>query len=662
MEEKGVLTKKRFTKEYRIKMTKDEQIVKAKMMFLALVYFKNSGSKRRDIIEKFEKEFKRLKLEPFNGRYTGSASTDEPEITLYAKIGRELNALEFDTEIKHYRSIVLHELIHKFLTNRDEDGNVKGTGLLKVLSRDTEFAEYIKTSKVNTIFKGINHIIMPSFNNPILSNEFGRGANEGYTEWFRKNVLKNDENMTYKELSLIFDRIQQRLENKNVNAIETMKNFGNGDYEYIFNTLNMSKEVGVLFVRVLDCIYMREYEKEEIKKYMDAKKYVEQLRRAQKTGKVLEDIEKYCADFESKIRQLKKFKKCKNDADIQNKLNEYITESDGKTKQLSEVVDDIMQKANDEREETGNKIEVSQINGIQTRIMGNVSGSKPQNKLTNFLSRIKDGVQGLFKKPKQEMLYEGKDEVHEAKIERKPKIKNTPATIPQSKKVVVKQNGVKTIINNMVNTLTRELENTSEILNTKNDNKIVFSKRERQMAIASIVLLMVFSLTNEFHAKQFMKSEMPNIMKSGEILQAKSINPENEGMRKDVGEYFANGIYLLEGTDVYRTSYKKPEDNAKVKYDYQNLCCDAVRITKDDSLIKAGELSDIDKLYKIGMDNDANVMMRVGVKNEDGTITYIAWCDVEEMIANIEKDNNDNKKVNDEGKTSSEHESELEIE
>jgi len=56
---------------------------------------------------------------------------------------------------------------------------------------------------------------------------------------------------------------------------------------------------------------------------------------------------------------------------------------------------------------------------------------------------------------------------------------------------------------------------------------------------------------------------------------------------------------------------------------------------------------DIDELYKIGIENNANVMLRTGVVNEDGTITYIAWCNLNEMIEKSEiltkEQNNDDK-------------------
>lgn len=309
----------------------DVEAIKAKMIFLGLIYFQSYGGFNRDeIVKKFEREFKKLELKPFDEHTAGYAEMDEPTIALFAQLGHELDSFEFDTNIKYYRGVTLHELIHKFLTKRDEDGQVLGTGLLKMVDRYPEFYEYLRTSKVNRVMEKANGITMKLFHTGIFENEFGRGANEGYTEWFRKNILKNDENISYEKLTHIFDIIQKRLEMRDGNAIEEMKKFKDGDYDYIFNTLNMSKEVGILFTRVLDYMYVREYEKEMVKKYLEARKMQRELKRAGKNEKLLRRIEKFCTNFENKIMQLKRFKKCKSEQDFHDELNRYVIDSDEK--------------------------------------------------------------------------------------------------------------------------------------------------------------------------------------------------------------------------------------------------------------------------------------------------------------------------------------------
>lgn len=84
-------------------------------------------------------------------------------------------------------------------------------------------------------------------------------------------------------------------------------------------------------------------------------------------------------------------------------------------------------------------------------------------------------------------------------------------------------------------------------------------------------------------------------------------------------------------------------------YDYDNLYCDLVRVIKDNEVLQDGALEDIDELYKIGIENNADVMLRTGVVNEDGTITYIAWCNLNEMIEKseifTEEQSNDDKEL-----------------
>ncbi len=115
---------------------KDAEIIRAKMIFLGLVYFQSYGGFNIDeIVKKFEKEFKFLELKPLDEHIAGYAKMDNPTIALFAQLGHELNSFEFDSNIKYYRGVSLHELIHKFLIKRDENGQIIGTGLLKMVDR-----------------------------------------------------------------------------------------------------------------------------------------------------------------------------------------------------------------------------------------------------------------------------------------------------------------------------------------------------------------------------------------------------------------------------------------------------------------------------------------------------------------------------------------------
>ncbi len=116
-----------------------------------------------------------------------------------------------------------------------------------------------------------------------------------------------------------------------------------------------------------------------------------------------------------------------------------------------------------------------------------------------------------------------------------------------------------------------------------------------------------------------------------------------------IKNYFKNGISLKKGDRVYKTSYQNESDIAEMAYDYDNLYCDSVRVIKENEVLQDGELEDIDELYKIGIKNNAEVMLRAGILNEDGTITYIAWCNLKEMIEKSEivtkKQSDNNKEI-----------------
>ncbi len=419
----------------------DVEVIKAKMIFLGLVYFKSYGGFNRDeIVKKFEREFKKLELRPFDEHIAGYAKMDEPTIALFAQLGHELDSFEFDTNIKYYRGVTLHELIHKFFIRRDEEEQVVGTGLLKMIDRDPKFYEYLRTSKVNRIMKQTNGITMKLFHTGIYENEFGRGANEGYTEWFRKNILKNDENISYKKLTHIFDIIQEKLEMRNGNAIEKMKEFKDGNYDYIFNTLNMSKEVGILFTRTLDYMYVREYEKEMIKKYLEAKKLQQNLKRDEKNEELLSRIENFCTNFENKTRKLKRFKKCKSEQDFHDKLNRYVIDSDEKETVEFEAIKTILERAYSKEDR---KLDITDIKDLQKDIISSIFGNAIINGAKTFIGKISKNNKNdfqLIKMDKKMINQESEERVPiESKIKHKIKIHSLANS--EAKRFVIGKNG-----------------------------------------------------------------------------------------------------------------------------------------------------------------------------------------------------------------------------
>jgi len=676
--------------EREVIMMNDAEIIKAKIMFLGLVYFQSYGGFNRDqIVNKFKKEFKNLELKPFDGNIAGSADMDEPTIKLFAQLGRELNSFEFDTNIKYYRKVILHELIHKFLIKRDENGQVVGTGLFKMLDRDSEFSEYLRTSKVNKLMVLTNGIIMNLFHTGICEYEFGRGANEGYTEWFRKNILKNDEDISYQKLANIFDIIQKKLEKKNGNAIEKMKEFKEGDYNYIFNTLNMSKEVGILFIRTLDYMYVREYEKEMIEKYLEAKKLQKKLKRDEKKEELLNKIDDFCTEFENKVSQLKRFKKCKSEKDFYDELNKYVINSNEKEKREFETIKSILERADSNQER---KLEITDIKDLQKDITSSIFGNENINGKKQFIGRINKKIKNTFGlKTNGEVIEQQNKKIVSMGTKKKPKLKKPSLENLNEKRFTVGENGrgltelingklgdiacnMKFFVQKTFNNIKFAMEDISfEVGNVKDDIALEIQWYEKELKVIGIIAaLAALGISTGFFVKHCIDKNIQSSsaieqvinkgIKESKKLQIKeniiSEEPHQQEKADDtiqkqeesfMWKIFKNGISLKKGDRVYRTSYQTKSDIAELDYDYNNLYCDLVRVIKGNEVIRDGKLENIEELYKIGIENNADVMLRTGVLNEDGTITYIAWCNLNEIIEKLEiiteKQSNGNKVI-----------------
>lgn len=647
---------------------KDSEIIRAKMIFLGLVYFQSYGGFNIDeIVKKFEKEFKILELKPFDEYIAGYAKMNNPTIALFAQLGHELNSFEFDSNIKYYRGVSLHELIHKFLIKRDENGQIIGTGLLKIVDRSPEFNKYLRTSKINRTMELISQITMKLFHAGSYINEFGRGANEGYTEWFRKNILKNDENISYEKLTHIFDIIQKRLEIKNGNAIEIMKKFKDGDYNYIFNTLNMSKEVGILFTRMLDFMYVRENEKEMSKKYLEAKKLQEELKRDGKNEELLSTTENFCMNFENNIRKLKTFKNCKSEQDFLDELNKFVIDYDENETEQLETIKTIIERA-DSRQ--NRKLELTDINDLQKDITSSIFGNTNINDSKNLYKKISIKIKNSFKlTPGKKMINQEDEENIPIKIKIKHKIKKPSFVSSESKRFMGRKNERDIIY--IINRKIKDIAYNMDFFVQDTFSKIKIHKKDLK-PMTVLAILAALGISSGFFVKHCIDRNVQESSKIEEVLdkdtkQNKQLGKEeniiSEKLKnKDETEkviqkqkeslirnYLKNGISLKKGDKVYKTSYKVENDIAKMSYDFDNLYCDLVRVIKDNDIIQDGEIQNIDKLYKIGVEKDADVMLRTGVFNEDGTITYIAWCNLNEMIEKLEKttkeQNNNNKKL-----------------
>ena len=695
---------------------KEEEFIKAKMMFLGLVYFhSNAGFSREEIRERLEREFKYVNLEKYNGNVKGEAGLDEPYITLYAELGHKLDSFEFDSNIKKYRSVSLHELIHKFFTSRNEKGEVKGTGLLKLLDRDSKFAEYLRASKVYQIMKSTNLISRPLFNVRVYENEFGRGANEAYTEWYRKNVLKNDENMAYKKITSVMDEIQEQLEQQGENSIDIMEKFSEGDYQYIFEKLNMSKDVGIMFITSLDYVYQKEYEQERAKKYLSAMALAKNLiKEKMKRGidkrkeNLLEKTQEFCREFEEEIKKSKEFKRCKTSEDFQKAIKSVLKNNYNGMETVFQKIQQLLSRTGVKREENKVKLELSDIEDLQKGIFSEIQKDleKP------VFEKIRKGISKVFNKDSKKQK------------EKKRKVKNDPTTISKGKKLKVGTNGIgvfalvnskmKKIAKNM-STFVAKIKNSLQ--EEKKSDKKITEKRTRSnntinnrcsskkaesksgsierdastmeyavedsikdkigdikngvsddnVKIAAIMaILIAIGVPTGIVAGNYIKEELKrrnttietSIDESKEnkeiedelpIVQQDEIKEQQEEEKTEVEKqeveemgimekYFKDGICLEKGESVYRSSYKNDGDSAVMIYDHDNLYCESVRVIKDGTVLQEGDLTNIDELYQFGMDDEADVMMRTGVLNEDGSVTYIAWCDLKEMIE--DKENN----------------------
>ncbi len=647
---------------------KDAEIIRAKMIFLGLVYFQSYGGFNiDDVVKKFEKEFKFLELKPFDEHIAGYAKMDNPTIALFAQLGHELNSFEFDSNIKYYRGVSLHELIHKFLIKRDENGQIIGTGLLKMVDRSPEFNEYLRTSKINRTMELISQITMKLFHAGSYINEFGRGANEGYTEWFRKNILKNDENISYEKLTHIFDIIQKRLEIKNGNAIEIMKKFKDGDYNYIFNTLNMSKEVGILFTRMLDFMYVRENEKEMSKKYLEAKKLQEELKRDGKNEELLSTTENFCMNFENNIRKLKTFKNCKSEQDFLDELNKFVIDCDENETEQLETIKTIIERA-DSRQ--NRKLELTDIKDLQKDITSSIFGNTNINDSKNLYKKISIKIKNSFKlTPDKKMINQEDEENIPIKMKIKNKIKKPSFVSSESKRFMGRKNDRDII--DIINRKIKDIAYNMDFFVQDTFSKIKTHKKDLK-PMTVLAILATLGISSGFFVKHCIDRNVQESSKIEEVLDKDTKQNKQLGKEENIiseklknkhetekviqkqkesliRNYLKNGISLKKGDKVYKTSYKVENDIAKMSYDYDNLYCDLVRVIKDNDIIQDGEIENIDKLYKIGVEKDADVMLRTGVFNEDGTITYIAWCNLNEMIEKLQKttkeQKNNNKKL-----------------
>ncbi len=534
-------------------MTREERITREKMLFLGRQYFQcYGGFKKDEFSKKMASEFKVLKFAPYNGNVSGSASLVKPEIILHKNLGKELNSFEIDYNIKRYRATILHELIHKMLIKRDEKGQIISTGFHKIIGKDFEFQKYLGTNLQNILLSKFNPFTQTFFRIKIKKDGFGVGANEGYTEWFRQIILKNEEQPTYVELSQVFFNIQKKLTEQGENAIEIMKDFKNGDYETFFKVLNMSKSTGILFIRFLDYLYVSVYEEDLIKKYVENKKIQLNLGKNINNEKILNEINTFCLEIENNCKEI--LGKDLSEAEILRCLASYVEESFEKRKEINKYVNVIL---ND------------------------------QKSLENILDLDQDNL------------------VKKEENERRPK----------------------------------KLFSLKKKRKYRNKMRIGFKKMVALLALSTL-LVSSFKIKNsssEVSAKNCLVYDIfdnlyEKINNLADPLKEKNNTVINKMVISDNKVDLDNSFSLDKGGQVFYSSYDK--ETVNMKYAYNNLGCDLVRVLKDGNILKEGDISEFEELFQFAIANDCDIRLRLGIKSSSDEMIYIAWVDSKKIMEN----------------------------
>ncbi len=598
-----------------ITMTNEERIARAQALFMGNIYFHNYGGfSKEEFNKKMEEEFQYLKFGPYLGSIRGSASLVSPVITLYAQIGHDLSSIAFTTNIKYYRSIILHELIHTFLKKRNKEGKVISSGLHKLLGVDVEFKEYLETSAVNHFLEMLNPISISLFKTEIMEEDFGIGANEGYTEWFRFTILKNNERITYKKLASIFFEIQEKLEKRNLNAIALIKEFKEGNYDLIFNVLNLTKEAGILFIRYMDYLYVKEYEQEQIKRYLENKELQKKLKLlaqqeklSEKMQKILADVNDFCLKMESNLKgiagrvlteteKIDIFQKYydfdrKRSLEVHNLLHSVLERSHRSTITCNFDIEDI-------------KLVVHYFlidYKVKTALfLDNIEYNKDLKMIESYINKLQK-QHDLFSIPNM-MFY--KNPIFKIKVKKvKKRINFDFIDFEKLDKAFLI----------FLIALALFLEKSS----MKNSESLI---NEKEIKIEDTPEKIISFDEDDVEYPPFNISEIPT-----------DIDPEDDFESTNIMEkYFPNGISLDKGQEVYQTSYEN--NTVKMNYAYQNLECDTVRIIKDEEIIEKGTIADIDRFYEKANSIGAKVRLKLVINNADGTLGYVAWLDLQDAI------------------------------
>lgn len=261
--------------------TEQRKAVKLVRSIMTLYLEKSGRYSKEEIIRRVNENIKRVNLRPRDNDYLGEASIDEPEITIYGVDNRAPTVDEMILNLAYYKPTILHEGEHKFFTHKDEEGNITGTGLLRLINRNRDFKKWLKESDAHADMKQIERFVPDAqelkkrkINPFVRESEIGRGINEGFTEWYRRNVLEDKDEATYEKITSVLDKLQEYIDGNGDDGISAIAEYGDSDYGYVFDTLNMSKPTGIAFVRILDVMYYL-LEKKRVDRMDDIIRYFE---------------------------------------------------------------------------------------------------------------------------------------------------------------------------------------------------------------------------------------------------------------------------------------------------------------------------------------------------------------------------------------------------
>ncbi|MCI9365200.1 MAG: hypothetical protein HFJ54_00795 [Clostridia bacterium] len=569
----------------------------------------------------------------------------------------------------------------------------------------------------------------------LTKREIGRGINEGFIEWYRVEVLKNKDEVVYKNLTSVMYKLQEYLDNQGFDGTSVMAEYGDNDYEHLFDTLNMSKPTGLAFVRILDVMYYllekkRETGIDDIIKYyeIEADNSVtpEFLSRYGKQIQSLEIFSKLKSEYERMPYRASTFKEfvVKKSKEANQVLSRYESlatrllgmalekgrknigklENNDIADLMNEVI--ILAAQNVDDIADGMKISINR-NSSKPKRKNIKSLNKKRNKKISLENRIipkRTKVDRTSLEIEEDIEVDGTSlereegeakteglEIDTASLEREEgetetegleidtanlEMKDSEEEIGVGREIAsVNSHGriANDIINGARNTIEDIAEDISDVIDDVRYNvrdmadDISFGIRQMKrprvsdrpkrylskeakislVTLAAIAGVSIGALVMYLKGENSKLQDTPNINSEMTIPSEEHIVPqppkeslEKQDVEPEVSEKatlpFLNGngtISLKKGATIYRSSDKEG-GKTTLKYDYEDLIIDYIKVMKDNEKVDSGDLSVLEEFVKTAEDEGTSIMMRLAVEKNEERV-YIAWCDYTEMLENV---------------------------